>query len=51
MHVHSVENTQAALDRLKHMLPRNKNAAHERECWGKRDKLCFKTESNQVTDD
>lgn len=43
MHVHSVANAQAALDRLKHMLPRNKNAAHEGECWGERVKFCFKT--------
>lgn len=28
----SVENSQAALDRLKHILPRNENVVFEREC-------------------
>lgn len=34
MHKHNVENTQAALDRLKYILPRNENVVHERECLG-----------------
>lgn len=50
MHVQSVANTQAALDRLKHMLPRNKNA-HERML-GKKEvvRFYFNTESNQIAD-
>lgn len=47
MDVNSVENTQIALDRLKHMLPRNENVGHERECLEKRIiQFCFNTESN-----
>lgn len=32
MDVHSVENSQAALDRLKHILLRNENVVFERKC-------------------
>lgn len=51
MHMHNVEDTQAASERLKCILPRNENVGHKRECWEKElIKRCCNTGSNQITD-